>query len=216
MVEAGRQGSGVARSRCEALHRLRGPPPDQSTRGREAASRKSRARGFDRQAPTGDGEQGTRTSCASTCSAPTGSSTTTTRSGVPTRPASTRRSVPPARCSSGPGPTRSRAARRRSCATSSASASSACPASHASTATSRGRRCPAADCVRRWSIAPRCRLDRRLRARVAHRRHRSARDAVHRRRDVFDGAVRRSRARPSRDRRALGPRAQSDRTSRSR
>ena len=51
----------------------------------------------------------------------------------------------PARCSCGHAPTRSRAARPRSCATSWASASSACPASRASTRSSPGPRSPAAE-----------------------------------------------------------------------
>ncbi len=55
--------------------------------------------------------------------------------------------------SCGPGPTRSRAAPRRSCATSSASGCSACPATSASTRTSPGARCPAADGQRRWPVS---------------------------------------------------------------
>ena len=77
------------------------------------------------------------------------SSTTTTRSGAPTTSAlegaaGDRPQDVPARR----GPTRSRAARRRSCATSSASGSSACPASPASTRTCPGARSPATDLTR--------------------------------------------------------------------
>ena len=111
--------------------------------------------------------------------------------------------VPPDR-----GPTRSRAARRRSCATSSASASSACPASRASTATSRGRRSREAESLVSWSIARQVAdwiagYERAWRTAGTE----GARDVVHGRRDVFDVTVRGRGARPNRNRGAVGSRA---------
>ncbi len=100
----------------------------ENAQGRQPRARRARS-------PSWRSPSSTRrsTSSASTCSAPTGWSATTTRSAGPANSTSTRPSTAPARRSCGRGPTRSRAARRRSCATSSASRCSACRASPAST-----------------------------------------------------------------------------------
>src|SRR5262249_25353245 len=87
---------------------------------------------------------GASTSCAWTCWAPTGCSTRATRWCAPPRRAS-REAEARARCSSGRGRTRSKPARRRSCATSWVSGCSDCRASPASTRTSHGARCRGAD-----------------------------------------------------------------------
>src|SRR5207248_4022521 len=84
------------------------------------------------------------TSCAWTCSAPTGSCTRATRWCDPTRPASLAAAIP-ARCSCARARTPSKAARPRSCATSWVSGCSAFPASPASTRGSRGTRYRGAD-----------------------------------------------------------------------
>ncbi len=81
-------------------------------------------------------------SSASICSARRASSATTTPCGGRRRSAWSARRDLPARCSSGRGPTRSRAVRPRSSATSWGSGSSGCPATSGSTRRCPGRRSP--------------------------------------------------------------------------
>ena len=124
----------------------RGLPPDQH-RGRQSGPRPATPDRRGR-SPSWRSPSSTRrsTSSASTCSAPTalvGYDYTFRRPGRPRRDRHDARH--PQLVPAGRGPTRSRAARRRSCATSSASRCSACPASPASTSPSPGTRSPATD-----------------------------------------------------------------------